>query len=99
MYTYTYTYDTLAIIQVYASLSPAVPDSQRALEEARQEVLQLKVQQSLYEQNMKQAFMRGVCALNMEAMSMFRGGGNGSAPGHQEEIGSDVGHEGSEIAE
>ena len=43
--------------------------------------------------------MRGVCALNMEAMSMFRGGGNGSVPGHQEEIGSDVGHEGSEVAE
>ena len=27
MYTNTYTYDTLAIIQVYASLSPAVPES------------------------------------------------------------------------
>ena len=83
----------------FRCMLPFLLQSQRALEEARQEVLQLKVQQSLYEQNMKQAFMRGVCALNMEAMNMFRGGGNGSAPGHQEEIGSDVGHEGSEIAE
>lgn len=24
-----------------------------------------------YEENMKKAFMRGVCALNMEAMNMF----------------------------
>ena len=29
-------------------------------------------EQSMYEQNMKQAFMRGVCALNLEAMTMFR---------------------------
>ena len=25
-----------------------------------------------YEENMKKAFMRGVCALNMEAMNMFQ---------------------------
>ena len=49
----------------------------------------------MYEQNMKQAFMRGVCALNLEAMTMFRQHdatgyhGNGLAPstgegGHSE---------------
>lgn len=37
--------------------------------------------------------MRGVCALNMEAMTMFRGGGNGLTPGNQEEDESDVGQE------
>ena len=41
---------------------------------------------------MKQAFMRGVCALNMEAMTMFRGGGgNGVTPANQEDEESDVG--------
>lgn len=46
--------------------------SQRALDDAHHEIQQLKAERSLYEQNMKQAFMRGVCALNMEAMTMFR---------------------------
>ena len=36
-----------------------------------------------YEETMKKAFMRGVCALNMEAMTMFREGqeGGGEAGG------------------
>ena len=53
--------------------------SQRALDEAHHEIQQLKAEKTQYEQNMKQAFMRGVCALNMEAISMFRqsnGAGN-----------------------
>ena len=32
----------------------------------------LKAERELYEENMKKAFMRGVCALNLEAMTMFR---------------------------
>ena len=44
----------------------------RSLDESRQEVVQLKAERDLYEENMKKAFMRGVCALNLEAMSMFR---------------------------
>lgn len=43
-----------------------------SLDESRQEVVQLKAERDLYEENMKKAFMRGVCALNLEAMSMFR---------------------------
>lgn len=43
-----------------------------SLDESRQEVAQLKTERDLYEENMKKAFMRGVCALNLEAMSMFR---------------------------
>jgi centrosomal protein POC5 len=34
-------------------------------------VEQLRQDREQYEETMKKAFMRGVCALNMEAMSMF----------------------------
>ncbi|KAL5019681.1 hypothetical protein ScPMuIL_002573 [Solemya velum] len=43
-----------------------------ALEAARIEVNKLHIQRDHYEETMKKAFMRGVCALNMEAMSMFQ---------------------------
>ena len=42
------------------------------LEKTQQEVKRLEAEKELYEENMKKAFMRGVCALNMEAMSMFK---------------------------
>lgn len=42
-----------------------------ALEEARQEVARLHKEREAYEENMKKAFMRGVCALNLEAMNIF----------------------------
>ena len=45
---------------------------QRSLDESRAEVVQLKAERQLCEENMKKAFMRGVCALNLEAMSVFR---------------------------
>ena len=45
---------------------------QHSLDNSQQEVAQLKAERDLYEENMKKAFMRGVCALNLEAMSMFR---------------------------
>ncbi len=40
----------------------------------QQEVVQLCAERDLYEENMKKAFMRDVCALNMEAMSMLKYG-------------------------
>ncbi|XP_039219956.1 centrosomal protein POC5 isoform X7 [Crotalus tigris] len=43
------------------------------LEEARSEIIELQNQRQDYEDSMKKAFMRGVCALNLEAMSMFQG--------------------------
>jgi len=50
---------------------------QKELASARADVAQLHKERECYEENMKKAFMRGVCALNMEAMTMFReGGGN-----------------------
>jgi len=42
-----------------------------ALNLARQEVCRLHAERDRYEETMKKAFMRGVCALNMEAMTMF----------------------------
>jgi len=33
-------------------------------------------QRDVYEETMKKAFMRGVCALNLEAMTMFHDGGS-----------------------
>ncbi|XP_063819830.1 centrosomal protein POC5 isoform X5 [Pseudophryne corroboree] len=44
-----------------------------ALEDARAEVQRLHAERGQFEGSMKKAFMRGVCALNMEAMSMFQG--------------------------
>ena len=41
--------------------------------------------------------MRGVCALNMEAMTVFRSGGNGLAPANLEDVGSDAGQEEPEV--
>lgn len=51
-----------------------------ALESSRNEVLRLHAEREQYEESMKKAFMRGVCALNMEAMAIFQ---------DQEEKGSD----------
>ena len=42
-----------------------------ALEAARSEVQRLHEEREHYEETMKKAFMRGVCALNLEAMTMF----------------------------
>ena len=49
------------------------------LERARLEVAEMREQRDLYEANMKKAFMRGVCALNMEAMTMFKSGNEDAA--------------------
>ncbi|XP_077203496.1 centrosomal protein POC5 isoform X2 [Paroedura picta] len=44
-----------------------------ALEEARNKVLEMQNKRHDYEDAMKKAFMRGVCALNLEAMTIFQG--------------------------
>lgn len=45
---------------------------QQSLESCQQEVARLKAERNLFEENMKKAFMRGVCALNLEALTMFQ---------------------------
>ncbi|XP_066270366.1 centrosomal protein POC5-like [Branchiostoma lanceolatum] len=66
-----------------------------ALEAARTEVTRLHGERDQYEETMKKAFMRGVCALNLEAMSMFHQGEQGGRPGEtqDEEGGTVVPHE------
>ncbi|XP_048360659.1 centrosomal protein POC5 isoform X2 [Sphaerodactylus townsendi] len=44
-----------------------------ALEEARSKLLEMQNKRQEYEDAMKKAFMRGVCALNLEAMTIFQG--------------------------
>ncbi|KAM6931394.1 centrosomal protein POC5 [Xenentodon cancila] len=57
-----------------------------AIEKAQAEICRLRVERERYEESMKKAFMRGVCALNMEALSMFRSteGRPEQAPVHKE---------------
>ncbi|XP_060057053.1 centrosomal protein POC5 isoform X2 [Erinaceus europaeus] len=43
-----------------------------ALENAKAEIQRLQHEKEHFEDSMKKAFMRGVCALNLEAMSMFQ---------------------------
>ncbi|XP_069736390.1 centrosomal protein POC5 [Phaenicophaeus curvirostris] len=43
------------------------------LEETKAEVLRLHSEREQYENTMRKAFMRGVCALNLEAMTVFQG--------------------------
>lgn len=45
-----------------------------ALDAAQAEIQRLHSERERYEEAMKKAFMRGVCALNMEALSMFHTG-------------------------
>uniref|UniRef100_A0A8C2WT28 Centrosomal protein POC5 n=1 Tax=Cyclopterus lumpus TaxID=8103 RepID=A0A8C2WT28_CYCLU len=42
-----------------------------AIEKAQAENQRLRLERERYEESMKKAFMRGVCALNMEALGMF----------------------------
>ncbi|XP_034026009.1 centrosomal protein POC5 isoform X2 [Thalassophryne amazonica] len=42
-----------------------------AIQKAQAEIHQMQLEQEHYEESVKKAFMRGVCALNMEALSMF----------------------------
>ncbi|XP_035748710.1 centrosomal protein POC5 isoform X3 [Egretta garzetta] len=43
------------------------------LEQTKAEIMRLHSEREQYEDTMKKAFMRGVCALNLEAMTMFQG--------------------------
>ncbi|XP_072019825.1 centrosomal protein POC5-like [Amphiura filiformis] len=56
-----------------------------ALESSRAEVNRLHAEREHYEETMKKAFMRGVCALNLEAMQIFHE--NEDAEGGTEEGG------------
>ncbi|XP_056141619.1 centrosomal protein POC5 [Lampris incognitus] len=60
-----------------------------AVEKAQAEIQKMRLEREQYEESMKKAFMRGVCALNMEALSMFHtteGRPEQSAVHHQQEF-------------
>lgn len=59
-----------------------------ALEASRLEVSKLHTERDNYEEGMKKAFMRGVCALNLEAMTMFQTG-EGTPAGTEDQAYSD----------
>ncbi|XP_054905205.1 centrosomal protein POC5 [Poeciliopsis prolifica] len=47
-------------------------EQSEVLEKAEAEIQRLHFERERYEESMKKAFMRGVCALNMEALNMFQ---------------------------
>ncbi|CAI9624458.1 unnamed protein product, partial [Staurois parvus] len=59
-------------IQLSIDYEAKVAQLNGAIEDAKAEVQRLLEERDHFEGTMKKAFMRGVCALNMEAMSMFQ---------------------------
>ncbi|XP_069606257.1 centrosomal protein POC5 isoform X2 [Ranitomeya imitator] len=69
-------------IELSSDYETKVAQLSNALEDARAEVSRLHAERGQFEGTMKKAFMRGVCALNMEAMSMFQGRESRAEQGH-----------------
>ncbi|XP_075302954.1 centrosomal protein POC5 [Opisthocomus hoazin] len=60
-------------VQLSNDYEAKIAELTAALEQTKAEVLRLHSEREQYEDTMKKAFMRGVCALNLEAMTMFQG--------------------------
>ncbi|KAJ8405660.1 hypothetical protein AAFF_G00316400 [Aldrovandia affinis] len=58
-------------VRLSADYDAKLAEHMEALERARVEIRRLQVERERYEESTRKAFMRGVCALNIEAMSMF----------------------------
>eukprot|EP01135_Chromosphaera_perkinsii_P001305 Nk52_evm32s164 gene=Nk52_evmTU32s164 len=58
--------------KMQADYEMKIGEMNKLLQAAHEEITILRSQRHQHEENMKKAFMRGVCALNMEAMTMFR---------------------------
>ncbi|NWX33268.1 POC5 protein, partial [Notiomystis cincta] len=59
-------------VQLTNDYEAKIAELTAALEQTKAEILQLHNERDHYEDTMKKAFMRGVCALNLEAMTMFQ---------------------------
>ncbi|NXQ43920.1 POC5 protein, partial [Catharus fuscescens] len=59
-------------VQLTNDFEAKIAELTASLEETKAEVLRLHSERDQYEDTMKKAFMRGVCALNLEAMTMFQ---------------------------
>ncbi|KAM9096502.1 centrosomal protein POC5 [Sarcophilus harrisii] len=60
-------------IQISCDYEAQIAALNANLEAARTEIQKLQCEKEKFEESMKKAFMRGVCALNLEAMSIFQG--------------------------
>ncbi|KAK9522658.1 hypothetical protein VZT92_019107 [Zoarces viviparus] len=54
-----------------AEYEAKLAEHREAIENAQAEIQRLRLERERYEESTKKAFMRGVCALNMEALGMF----------------------------
>ncbi|NXB95109.1 POC5 protein, partial [Vidua chalybeata] len=59
-------------VQLANDCEAKIAELTAALEQSRAEILRLHTERDQYEDTVKKAFMRGVCALNLEAMTMFQ---------------------------
>ncbi|XP_068857429.1 centrosomal protein POC5 isoform X3 [Aphelocoma coerulescens] len=59
-------------VQLTNDYEAKIAELTATLEQRKAEILRLHSERDHYEDTMKKAFMRGVCALNLEAMSMFQ---------------------------
>ncbi|NWI44858.1 POC5 protein, partial [Picathartes gymnocephalus] len=59
-------------VQLTSDYEAKIAELTATLEQTKAEILRLHNERDQYEDTMKKAFMRGVCALNLEAMSMFQ---------------------------
>ncbi|XP_037387288.1 centrosomal protein POC5 isoform X4 [Pygocentrus nattereri] len=64
-------------LQLSADYEAKLLEHVEALQKAQAEIQRLHIERERYEESMKKAFMRGVCALNIEALSMFQTGDTG----------------------
>ncbi|XP_064259433.1 centrosomal protein POC5 isoform X3 [Passer domesticus] len=67
-------------VQLTNDYEEKITELTAALELTRAEILRLHTERDHYEDTMKKAFMRGVCALNLEAMTMFQSKENSPDP-------------------
>ncbi|NXY65970.1 POC5 protein, partial [Callaeas wilsoni] len=59
-------------VQLTNDYEAKIAELTAVLEQTKAEILRLHSERGQYEDTMKKAFMRGVCALNLEAMTVFQ---------------------------
>ncbi|KAM6033718.1 centrosomal protein POC5 isoform 2-T2 [Chlamydotis macqueenii] len=59
-------------VQLTNDYEAKIAELTSTLEQTKAEILRLRSEREEYEDTMKKAFMRGVCALNLEAMTVFQ---------------------------
>ncbi|KAF7661068.1 hypothetical protein LDENG_00268840 [Lucifuga dentata] len=59
-------------MQLSAEYEAKLAEHCERIETAQAEIQRMRLDRERYEESMKKAFMRGVCALNMEALNMFQ---------------------------